>query len=93
MVQVQAQNRKIYLAGGSVAVLGVLLILRVEIVNGVRHDVPRVHRLPAEMRVKLSHQIRFINLRTVYLSEEEMLCIVTVLPTFSPKLNLLSSGT
>ena len=28
------------------AVLRVLLVLRVEVVDGVRHDVPRVHRLP-----------------------------------------------
>ena len=34
------------LSRGSGAVLGVLLILRVEVVNRVRHYVPRVHRLP-----------------------------------------------
>jgi len=28
------------------AVLRVLLVLRVEVMDGVRHDVPRVHRLP-----------------------------------------------
>ena len=35
-----------YLAAGRVAVLGVLLVLGVEVVDGVRHDVPGVHRLP-----------------------------------------------
>ena len=30
------------------AVLRVLLVLRVEVMDGVRHDVPRVHRLPVE---------------------------------------------
>ena len=38
------QNINLAAAGG--AVLGVLLVLRVEVVDGVRHDVARVDRLP-----------------------------------------------
>ena len=36
------------LSRGCGAVLGVLLVLRVEVVNRVRHYVPRVHRLPEQ---------------------------------------------
>ena len=37
-----------HLGVGGGAVLGVLLVLRVEVVDRVRHDVPRVHRLPED---------------------------------------------
>lgn len=40
------QNINLAAAGG--AVLGVLLVLRVEVVDGVRHDVARVDRLPGK---------------------------------------------
>ena len=40
------QHINLAAAGG--AVLGVLLVLRVEVVDGVRHDVTRVHRLPGK---------------------------------------------
>ena len=36
------------------AVLRVLLVLRVEVVDRVRHDVSRVHRLPVDEGSKLS---------------------------------------
>ena len=36
------------------AVLRVLLVLWVEVVDGVRHDVSRVHRLPVDEGSKLS---------------------------------------
>ena len=50
--------------------------------DGVRHDIAGVHRLPGHLmaRQTLHHGT------TSYLSEEEILCIVTVLPTFSPKI-------
>ena len=39
------------------AVLRVLLVLRVEVMDGVRHDVAGVHRLPEHV----NHQITSIN--------------------------------
>ena len=72
------QNINLAAAGG--AVLGVLLVLRVEVVDGVRHDVARVDRLPG----KYLSSLKNIWYLVPHLSEEEMLCMVTLLPTLSP---------